>query len=265
MMRATCVIAFACFLHADAFVITPRTSPVRHMGPLHVQEAVRPALHHSRLCGEQERLLQSFSIPSLFSWVPSDVWLSQHLHDTQHAQTTLGELRTLLILAFLCSSVCLSGTDLGMPPSLATLVEALRSVGDDRTRFKQLLFLAAQADKMDEALKTPENKVQGCLSTVHVFAELRDDGKVYYVGDSDGQMTKGLVAILTKGLSGNSPESIQQVKPEFIHYAGLGTSLTPGRNNGFINMLKKMKLQAELVGGASEASEETAAEESASE
>lgn len=54
------------------------------------------------------------------------------------------------------------------------------------------------------------------------------EGKVFFEGDSDAQLTKGLVAILIQGLSGCSAKEIQAVKPEFVKYAGIGASLTPG-------------------------------------
>ncbi|CAN0507555.1 unnamed protein product, partial [Ectocarpus sp. 12 AP-2014] len=137
--------------------------------------------------------------------------------------------------------------ELGLTPELERLTKVFRSCPTDKMRQMQLLHLAQMGDKMDPALQTEENKVLGCLSTVYVAAEVKD-GLIYYSTDSDAMITKGLAGLLAMGLSGNSPEAIQTVKPEFIQVAGLQASLTAGRNNGFINMLRTMKGKALALG-----------------
>lgn len=74
-----------------------------------------------------------------------------------------------------------------------------------------------------------------------VLPELKDDGKIYWTADSDSQLTKGLAALLVLGLSGCSPAEILRVQPGFIEMLGLKQSLTPSRNNGFLNMFLKMQ------------------------
>jgi stress-induced morphogen len=81
---------------------------------------------------------------------------------------------------------------------------------------------------LDPIFKTSENKVQGCVSQA----------------DSDSVLTKGLAALLVQGLSGRPVEEILRVSPDFVMLLGLQQSLTPSRNNGFLNMLKLMQKKA---------------------
>ena len=96
--------------------------------------------------------------------------------------------------------------DLNLTPQLKTMTKALGTIGDEKTRYKQLLFMANQLDPMDPKLMISENKVPGCLSTVYIdyktetrtSADGKDETVLNFVGDSDGLLTKGLVALLVR-------------------------------------------------------------------
>lgn len=145
-----------------------------------------------------------------------------------------------------------SEVDLGLTPELKRLTDAFGSIPDEQTRYKQLLYMAQHtkgANDMPAESMIPENKVPGCLSTVYVdgtaeYSEDAGDYVINFIGDSDGLLTRGLVALLVRCLSGTTAEAIQKVDPQFIKVARIEQSLTPGRNNGFLNMLSSMKQKA---------------------
>ncbi len=126
------------------------------------------------------------------------------------------------------------------PAALDKIVKRFERIQDPKRRYEQLLWYAKKLGDFPEADKTPENKVQGCVSQVYITAALRD-GVLDYQGDSDAQITKGLLALLINGLNGTPPEDITALQPDFIKETQLDVSLTPSRANGFYNIFKKMQ------------------------
>jgi cysteine desulfuration protein SufE len=129
------------------------------------------------------------------------------------------------------------------PPALDKIVSRFARIQDPKRRYEQLLWYAKNLEGLPEDDKVPDNKVQGCVSQVYITAKL-DDGQVYYQGDSDAQITKGLVALLIEGLNGVSPQAILDLSPDFIKETQLDVSLTPSRANGFYNIFKLMQKKA---------------------
>ena len=130
------------------------------------------------------------------------------------------------------------------PPALDKIVKRFQRIQDPRRRYEQLLWYAKRLDGFPEDNKTPENKVKGCVSQVYITASTDDDGHVSFQGDSDAQITKGLVALLIEGLKGLPPRDIVQLEPDFIKETQLDVSLTPSRANGFYNIFKTMQQKA---------------------
>ena len=75
-----------------------------------------------------------------------------------------------------------------------------------------------------------------------------EDGKLFFKGDSDALLVKGIVALLIHVLSGHTPEEIAKADLYFVQKIGLQEHLSPTRSNGVVAMLKQMKLYALAYG-----------------
>ncbi|MCT0209317.1 MAG: cysteine desulfuration protein SufE [Cyanobium sp.] len=137
--------------------------------------------------------------------------------------------------------------------ALDRIVERLRGTTDPKRRYAYVLWLAQKLEPLPDEFRVDPFKVKGCVSQVYVVGELQE-GRLHWRGDSDAQITKGLLALLIEALEGLTPEQAASVDPAFLADTGLQASLTPSRANGFLNIFKMMQAQARsLAGGESTA------------
>jgi len=137
-------------------------------------------------------------------------------------------------------------------PTLDRMVSRLGGTNDPRRRYEYVLWLARRLQPLPESLRQDMFRVRGCVSQVYVVGQL-EDGILRWQGDSDAQITKGLLALLIEGLSGLPPEAVARMDPGFIAETGLQASLTPSRANGFLNIFRMMQAQARRLAERGEA------------
>ena len=110
-------------------------------------------------------------------------------------------------------------------------------------KYEYLIELSGSLPAIGEEHRNEQYLIRGCQSRVWVDAELRD-GKIYFTADSDAIITKGIIALLIRVLSGRTPQEIVGSDLYFIDRIGLRENLSPTRANGLLAMIKQMKLYA---------------------
>ena len=110
-------------------------------------------------------------------------------------------------------------------------------------KYDYLIDLGKSLPKIDSKYKTQENIITGCQSQVWLHAKKEDD-KVVFTADSDAIMTKGIIAMLIRVLSGQKAENIINTNLDFIDKIGLNEQLSQTRANGLNSMIKQMKIYA---------------------
>jgi cysteine desulfuration protein SufE len=123
------------------------------------------------------------------------------------------------------------------------LLEELNLFQDWTERYEYVIGLGRQLPAMDEELKTKGRLIEGCQSQVWLDASL-EDGAVLFVADSDSQITKGMIALFIRFLSGESADNILTADFGFIAKTGLKEHLAPTRANALNLMAGQMKQRA---------------------
>jgi cysteine desulfuration protein SufE len=120
------------------------------------------------------------------------------------------------------------------------IIETFELFDDPMDRYEQIIEIGNELPPMDEKYKTDDYIVKGCQSKVWLRA-FKENDKIYFQADSNTVITKGIIALLVKVLSGNSAEEIIHHKLEFIDAIGLRGHLSSQRSNGLTAMIGKMK------------------------
>ncbi len=115
--------------------------------------------------------------------------------------------------------------------------------GDMEMTVFYIMELGQKLPVMNEVDKTEDNIVKGCQSKVWLTAK-QNDGNIFFIGDSNTAITKGLVSLLIRIFNGQSPETILNTDLYFMKKIGMERFIGTQRSNGFASMIKQMKLYA---------------------
>ena len=118
------------------------------------------------------------------------------------------------------------------------------SIFDDwMDKYEHIIESGKELDSISDDLKTSANLVKGCQSQVWLHAEMEGNNLIFQAG-SDAIITKGLVSLVVRTLSGHTPREILDAELSFVDEIGLKEHLSPTRANGLVSMVKQIKMYA---------------------
>ncbi|MBP9152530.1 MAG: SufE family protein [Flavobacteriales bacterium] len=123
------------------------------------------------------------------------------------------------------------------------IIEEFSLFEDWMDKYEHIIGLGKELSLIDENLKSDDLLIKGCQSKVWLHAKL-EKGKVIFTADSDAIITKGIISLLIRVLSNQTPTDIINTDLTFIENIGLKEHLSPTRSNGLVSMVKQMKLYA---------------------
>ena len=123
------------------------------------------------------------------------------------------------------------------------IIDEFSMFEDWMERYEYLIEIGKSLPIIKDTYKLDENLIIGCQSKVWLHSEV-EDNKIQFTADSDAILTKGLVAILLRVFTNQTPKEILESDLYFIDEIGLKEHLSPTRANGLVSMIKQIKSYA---------------------
>jgi len=124
------------------------------------------------------------------------------------------------------------------------IIDEFSILGDDKeSTIYYIMEIGNKLPSFPEDERTEENIIKGCQSKVWLTTRF-ENNRVIYLADSNTDITKGLISLLIRVLSGRTPQEILDTELYFINKIGMSTIIGSQRSNGLVAMIKQMKLFA---------------------
>lgn len=123
------------------------------------------------------------------------------------------------------------------------IVEEFGLFDDQMDKYEYIIDLGKKLKPLDARYMTDDYLVKGCQSKVWLHA-YKNDGLVFFEADSNSSITKGIIAILVRVLSGQRPNDIINNPLAFIGRINLRSHLSSQRSNGLTAMIQRIKAYA---------------------
>ncbi|MGY6705075.1 SufE family protein [Roseinatronobacter sp.] len=138
-------------------------------------------------------------------------------------------------------------------PAFEDIAETFDFLDDWEDRYRHVIDLGRAMPALDDALKTPGTRVEGCASQVWIQPVLEGEGpqaKFDFMGDSDAMIVRGLIAVLHALYSGQTVADVLKIDAQAeLARLGLDEHLSSQRSNGVRAMVGRIRAVATEVAG----------------
>ena len=121
------------------------------------------------------------------------------------------------------------------------IVENFSLFDDWEDRYRYVIDMGKELPDLDEAKRSSVSKVEGCASQVWLVPSVQDD-RLFFEGDSDAMIVRGLIAILIALVSGRTLDEIRSTDIRAqLERLELGQALSAQRSNGLRAMVGRIE------------------------
>jgi len=121
------------------------------------------------------------------------------------------------------------------------IAEDFEFLDDWEDRYRHVIDMGKAMEPLDDALKVPATKVDGCASQVWLHPKI-ENGVFSFKGDSDAMIVRGLIAVLGALYNGVPTAEIGGIDAHAeLGRLGLNDHLSAQRSNGLRAMIERIR------------------------
>lgn len=126
-------------------------------------------------------------------------------------------------------------------PDFEDLVETFEFLDDWEDRYRHVIDMGKAMPPLEEALKVPATKVDGCASQVWLVPKIADNVFTFR-GESDAMIVRGLIAVLSALYNEQPVSDVMKIDAAAeLGRLGLNDHLSAQRSNGLRAMVERIR------------------------